>query len=316
VFGTARKRNRRWVVSGKNPNGDIEDSLDHELAVIEGWLTENALKQVAAWIKPGDGVLTIQWSSAPDDSLPDWRSFLTQAKTLRAPFVAMMVQRLTKEEWGDENELALQSAAESGEPAEIPLWLEECRAHIGQVGAIELKWLAPEYAGVVFALGMFAPWFDRFYDREEEDSDSKAGSTKRKLSDAEVQRLAGKVARSPEYERATDYRQREEIVRAVLPSDATPDEDQLYQVMSAATDIFEDEILPKVEKSPEIRDLAIKLANDTRFQRASNQGARRYAAEQILPAEVLEHGTKLKLVLERAKTIYDVDLRKGKSAHH
>ena len=303
-------------MSATNRSPDVGGSLGEELAAIERWLSENGVKPVPAWIKPGDGVLTVQWRSEADEGPPDWKSFLAQAKTLRAPFVAMMVQRLTKEEWDDERELALERAAEAGESSATPHWLEECRVHIDKVGAIELKWLAPEYAGVVFALSIFTPWFDRFYSRDEEESDSKTGSTKRKLSDAEVQKLAGKVARSPEYERATEYRQREDIVRALLPSDAPLDEDDFYRVMSAATNIFEDEVLPKLEKSPELRDLAIKLANDTRFQRASNQGARRYAAEQILPAEILEHGTKLKLVLERAKTIYDVDLRKGKSVHH
>jgi len=274
------------------------------------------VKPVPAWIKSGAGTVTIQWSGEADDGVPNWKSFLAQAKALRAPFVAMWVQRLTQEEWEDERRSALEGAADADESAETQLLLEECRRHIGEVGAIELNWLAPEYASVVFALNISTPWFDDFYGREEEDSESQRESKRRELDDAEVQKLAAEVAHSPEYERATEYREREEIARTLVPSETREDEHEFYRIISAAADIFDAEILPKLQTSPEIRELAIKLANDPKFQRAGNQQARRYAAEQILPSEVLEHGTKLKLILDRAKTIYDVDLRKGRRSSH
>lgn len=299
-----------------NRSLDVGDRLGAEVAAIEQWLTENGVTPAQAWIKSGDGVLTIHWSNEADIDVPDWKSFLAQAKALRAPFVAMMVQRLTKEEWEEARGVAIESARTAGESEETPLWLEECRPHIGEVGAIELKWLAPEYAGVVFALSVFAPWFDDFYGRGEEEAEGETEPKRRELSDADVQKFATKVARSPEYELATEYRQREEIARALLPSATTEDEHEFYRIISAAADIFDTEILPKLQTSPEVRDLAIKLANDPKFQRASNQQARRYAAEQVLPSSVLEHGTKLKLILDRARTIYDVDLRKGKRSSH
>ena len=303
-------------MSQTNRSPNVGDRLGTELAAIERWLTENEVKPVPAWIKSGAGTVTIQWSGEADDGVPNWKSFLAQAKALRAPFVAMWVQRLTQEEWEDERRSALEGAADADESAETQLLLEECRRHIGEVGAIELNWLAPEYASVVFALNISTPWFDDFYGREEEDSESQRESKRRELDDAEVQKLAAEVAHSPEYERATEYREREEIARTLVPSETREDEHEFYRIISAAADIFDAEILPKLQTSPEIRELAIKLANDPKFQRAGNQQARRYAAEQILPSEVLEHGTKLKLILDRAKTIYDVDLRKGRRSSH
>ncbi len=292
------------------------DALGAELAAARRWFADNGLKDVPAWIKGGTRTVTVRWNPMTDDGAPGWPDFLGQAKALRAPFVAIRVERLTQEEWDEELQLALEDD-EGSEPATTPPWLEACRPHIGLVGMIELKWFAPEYPGVVFAWSMLAPWFELFSGRGETDESTvEPQLIGHEFSRSEVRELAAKVAHSPEYERATEHHQREEIVRRLLPPDATRDDRELYRVMNAATDIFDAEIVPALEKSADVRELAIKLANDARFQRATNQQARRYAAEQILPVEVVAHGIKFKLILDRAKAIYYVDLRKGNRPRH
>lgn len=302
-------------MSAADKGRDAADTLLDELQAMERWLTENGLRAVrAVIISDRRGAVTVQWGAMVGEEAADWRTFLVEAKALRAPFVATMVQRLTMDEWEGAKHLAVEAALTDAEQADVPASLEDSRSHIGQVGAIELKWLAPEYPGVVFAYNLFAPWFERFLGTDEMVGDG--AQSRGGLSEQEVEELATTVARSADYEKAAEHGQREEVVRRLLPPKSTQDEHTLYRVMSAARRIFDTEVLPKLSKSPELIELAQKLASDQRFQRASNAQARRYAAEQVLPPEILEHETKLRVVLDRAKMVYDVDIRKGTRSSH
>ena len=292
----------------------VADELGNEVARINEWLAEHELKCMFAWMKPGAAAVTVHWSGQSDQDVPDWKTFLAQAKALNAPFVALRVQRLTQEDWEHERESASDRNGDSIDSQDLRDVFERARGHVGEVGLFELQWIAPAYHGVVFSLEESAEWFDEFY--AQESGETEGGTEARELSPAELKKLGREIAHSAEYELASDYSERQEVVREKLPSDLSDVEDDFYKVLSAAEDIFEKEVLPKLEKSPEVTELSLKLANDARFQRASNQQARLYAAEQILPAEVLSHRTKFKLILDRARTIYDIDLRKGNRARH
>jgi len=265
-------------------------------------------------MKTGPAAVTVHWAGQSDEDVPDWKTFLAQAKGMNAPFVALRVQRLTEEDWESERESASNKNGESIDSQDLRDLFDRTRSQVGSVGFVELQWIAPAHHGVVFSLEISAEWFDELYAQERTETEGETGA--RELSPAEVRKLGREIAHSAEYELASDHGERQEVVPERLPPDLSDVEDDFYKVLSAAQDIFEKEVLPKLKKSPEVTELSLKLANDPRFQRASNQQARLYAAEQILPAEVLSHGTRLKLILDRARTIYDIDLRKGNRVRH
>jgi hypothetical protein len=301
-------------VSPAGRPSSVPDGLGDEVARITEWLAEHELKCVSAWVKTGPATVTVHWGGQSDEDVPDWKTFLAQAKAMNAPFVALQVHRLTEEDWESERESASDRNGDSIDSQDLRDLFDQTRSHVGSVGFFELQWIAPAHNGVVFSLEMSADWWDEFY--AQESTETEAGAGARELSPSELKKLGREIAHSAEYELASDYGERQEVVREKLASDYSDVEDDFHNVSSAAAAIFEKEVLPKLKKSPEVTELSLKLANDQRFQRASNQQARLYAAEQILPAEVLSHRTKLKLILDKARTIYDVDLRKGNRVRH
>lgn len=269
------------------PDRDAVDTLAEQLRGIEQCVREMGLTMVSGWVEPGKGITTVHWRS--DGTSSTWRDFLAQARALGAGVVIANVSRPPLEE------------------LEVDLTADEQRSrreHVGHVAAIELYWVAPSQPGIIFVWRLDATWFDPSGEKSEE----LAPWDRNELIDAEVTRLAAKLAQHPEFQLVKDRDEREAVAKRLLPPDALKKVPRLHHLVSEAGFIVES----RVKKSPEVRELAMRLAKDERFQRARNFKQKLYAAEQVLGAEVAAHRPKLHVVVEEATTIHDVDLRKGK----
>lgn len=284
---------------------DLIDHLDELLAAVKRTCSEIGLSIIEGWVEEGRGVTAVHWNTDDNDS---WRLFLTKAKELGASFVVLFAQRLTDEQWNADWE----EAQEHGDEDRLQQ-LEGVKPHIGHVAVVELKSFATNLPGVVVEWNRKAPWVDDFYGTGEDVDGTSAGPRASRLSESEVDHLAAELAANAEFQRvALDTDKAEAVAKRLLPTKAVNADWGLYAVLRTAVNLVRE----RMEEAPEVRRLADQLARDPKFQRAKNAKQRRYAAEQVLGPEIAHHPTILSLVIERATTVYDIDIREGRSPAH
>lgn len=282
------------------------DSLAQQLIAIEEWSSESGITLVSGVIQESKNATAVHWRA---DDPASWRGFLAQAKTLGASFVVLRESRMTPEDL----ESALGDAREH-DNAERVKDLAECDHHVGHIWGIDLRWLAPSHPGVVFVWVYLTPWSDAVFGGEEEEKEGGApGESDQRLSEPEKSKLAAKVAADAEFQRVPLGDGGLEVARRLVPPKiADLDNWDLHRIAREAREIADKEL----GRSSQVKQLADALARDAGFQRAKKQAQRVYAAEKFLPPDVVEHRPKFEIILEKATTIYEVDLRPGRSPRH
>jgi len=265
-----------------------KDTLGDTLTTIERGIRERGLAVFHAWVEIAKGTSVVHWD-VEDDDAESWRGYLDQAKATGAAGVAVSAERLTAEELEEEGNGVVKGA-------------DEARPYIGHVGIIQLCWFTATCPGVAFRWDRSTQWFEAFYGASE-DAGTGHRAERVDLSDGQIAQLADHLAANAEFQRVAEQPDGEAVAARALPPPVTMDKWGLRSVVYRAAEL----VKTQLAATPEVEMLAKQLAVDPKFRRATNRMQREYAAEKVLPREVMEHRTKLAVVIQRATTIAVVD---------
>jgi len=219
-------------------------NLEQLVKDIQQAATDSGLEIIRGLVELPNDATTIVYEN---DLSGCYKVFLQQAKRIGCSFIVLYVERLEQTELDEAFELA-NEAEESEGRTSILGTLEECKASIGEIGLISLKYLVPGTAVCAEAISS-ADWHRVVHDTEEmlneTDGDDGNGNDRR-LTDDQIEVFARELAVMPRFKIAKNKTARTFEAKKHLRGklDATRWPFYSEQIVQMAKNIYETEIKP------------------------------------------------------------------------